>query len=266
MRFDGKVAIITGAGGGIGLATARVTLSGRGRWLAAVDIDGALLESLMGELSGLPGEVTPYVSDAMDPEQVKATVEDVINRWGRVDILVNCLGGTAGAPNSRARIEDVTIEEWQMVLDFNLRGVFLYCQAVLPHMKEQQSGKIVNISSQVRYGKSEIVASYVASKAAIVGLTNRIAHEAGFYGVNANTVAPGLTLTPRVAARALGHAHAGGARTVLGPHPAAARRHARGPGQGHRLPGLFGRRLHHGAGDGGRRRRVLGRSRAAMQP
>ena len=199
MRFDGKVAIITGAGGGIGVATARIMV-GEGARLAAVDIDGALLESLMGELSGLPGEVTPYVSDAMDPEQVKVTVEDVINRWGRVDILVNCIGGTAGAPDSTARIEDITVDEWQKVLDFNLRGVFLYCQAVLPHMKQQQSGKIVNISSQVRYGKADIVASYVTSKAGIVGLTNRIAHEAGFYGVNANTVAPGLTLTPRVAA------------------------------------------------------------------
>ena len=166
MRFDGKVAIITGAGGGIGVATARIMV-GEGARLAAVDIDGALLESLMGELSGMAGEVVPYVSDALDPEQVSATVEDVVNRWGRVDILVNTVGGTAGAPNSRARIEDVTVDEWQKVLDFNLRGTFLYCQAVLPHMKQQQSGKIVNLSSQVRYGKAEIVASYVASKAGV---------------------------------------------------------------------------------------------------
>lgn len=199
MRFEDKVAIITGASGGIGAATARV-MAGEGARLAAVDIDGVLLESLMGELEGLPGEVVPYASDAMDPDLVTATVEDVVSRWGRVDILVNCLGGTAGAPDSRARIEDVTVDQWQKVLDFNLRGVFLYCKAVLPHMKQQGSGKIVNISSQVRYGKAEIVASYVASKAGIVGLTNRIAHEAGAYGVNANTVAPGLTLTPRVAA------------------------------------------------------------------
>lgn len=199
MRFDGKVAIITGAGGGIGAATARI-LVGEGARLAAVDVDGALLESLMGDLAGLPGEVVPYVSNALDPDQVAVAVEDVVNRWGRVDILVNTVGGTAGTPDSTARIEDVKVDEWQRVLDFNLRGTFLYCQAVLPHMKRQGSGKIVNISSQVRYGKADIVASYVASKAGVVGLTNRIAHEAGTYGINANTVAPGLTLTPRVAA------------------------------------------------------------------
>ena len=198
MRFEGKVAIITGAGGGIGSATARI-LVGEGARLAAVDIDGGLLESLMGELSGLPGETVPYASDARDPEQVAGTVEDVVNRWGRVDILVNCLGGAVVNPDAPERTEDLTIDAWQEMLDFNLRGVFLYCQAVLPHMKRQGAGKIVNISSQVRYGKTDIAVSYVAAKAGIVGLTNRIAHEAAFYGVNANTVAPGLTLTARVA-------------------------------------------------------------------
>ena len=199
MRFEGKVAIITGAGGGIGAATARIMV-GEGARVAAVDIDGALLETLLGQLSALPGEVDPLVSDALDPDQVRNTVEDVVSRWGRVDILVNCVGGTAGVPNSSARLEDLDVDDWQRVLDFNLRGTFLYCQAVLPHMKKQASGKIVNLSSQVRYGKAEIIASYVASKAGVVGLTNRIAHEAGFYGITANVVAPGLTLTPRVAA------------------------------------------------------------------
>ena len=204
MRFSGRVAIVTGAANGIGFATARLLVQ-EGASLAAVDVDQQGLNGLVTELEGAPGEVVIYPSDVLDPEQVAATVVDVLARWSRLDILVNCVGGSTVIDNDGAVVEAMEPDEWRRMIDFNLLGTFLYCRAVLPHMKRQESGKIVNLSSGSRHGRNRrSSAAYAASKAAVVALTAKLGHEAGPYGVNVNAVAPSLTLTARIEERRWG--------------------------------------------------------------
>lgn len=215
MRFADMVAIITGAGNGIGRATANILVSEGGR-VAAVDILGESLDSLVDELTGFSGEAFPLVADALDPDQVQATVRSVLDRWGRVDILVNCVGGSAIIHNRKRPVEELEIEEWDRLLDFNLRATFLYCRAVLPHMKRQRSGKIINLSSRAATGLTQNSAAYSAAKAAIIGFTAKVAQEAGPYGINVNSIAPSMTLTPRVAELSWGTLSSEEQQAILG--------------------------------------------------
>ncbi len=200
VRFEGKVAIITGAAGGIGSATARLMTSESGK-VAAVDSDEAGLAALVAATGDHSGELTPLLADAFEPEAVRAAVGSVLERWGHIDVLVNCVGGSTVIPDRERPVEKLTLEEWKRLIDFNLDSAFLFCREVLPQMKRQHSGKIVNLSSRAATGLDGSPSAYSAAKAGIIAMTMRIAREAGPYGVNVNAVAPDTTLTQRVVDR-----------------------------------------------------------------
>ncbi len=197
MRFEDKVAIVTGAAGGIGSATV-LLLAQEGARVAALDLDKTGLDKLVEDSGDFSGPITPFVADAFDPDEVQRTVQAVIDWTGHVDILINCVGGSTVIANSGRPVEELEPEEWKRVLDFNLDSTFLFCRAVLPLMKQQRSGKIVNLSSRSATGLGSTPSAYAAAKAGIVAFTTRVANEAGPFGINVNAVAPDTTLTRRI--------------------------------------------------------------------
>src|SRR5438093_3142559 len=201
MRFTERVALITAAGSGIGRATAEI-IGGEGGIVVGVDTDKGRLEEAMGAIRRAGGQAHARPADALDPAQVEDVVDGVVREHGRIDILVNAVGGSTIIPRPAATVEELTLAEWQRLLAFNLDGTFLFCHAVAPVMKQQRSGKIVNISSVAGRGLSASSSSaYTAAKGGIIAFTRKLAHELGPFGVNVNAIAPSLTLTERIRPR-----------------------------------------------------------------
>ena len=193
-RFSGKVAIVTGAGRGMGKATA-LTLARDGAAVVVNDVNPKLAEAVAKEIEAAGGQVLAYVADVSDEAQVQAMVDATVERFGTVDILVN----NAGILRSTSPLETIPLEEWELVMTVNVTGVFLCTKAVLPIMKAQRSGKIVNISSSAGRSTSTFGgAHYTTSKAAVLGLSRHTAREAAPYNVNVNAVAPGSMDTEMV--------------------------------------------------------------------
>ena len=192
-RFDGQVVIVTGAGRGIGLRIARA-FGREGARLALLDIDEAAVEKLAAELADGKVDVLPLRTDVTVGAEVRRAVDAAVRRWQRVDVLVNNAGGF---PKIKAT-EDIDDDEWEQILRFNLSSTFLCSKAVLPIMKRQRSGRIINMSSVVARGAPVTVTShYAASKAAILGFTRHLAREVGADGITVNAVAPGTVATER---------------------------------------------------------------------
>jgi len=177
-----RVAIVTGAARGIGLATARLMAS-QGIGVAMVDRD---VDELAKVSKGL-GLALPY--DVSDADQVERMVEETVRHFGRIDILVNNAGIADFGP-----IEETTFERWRRVMETNLDGVFLCSQAVIPALK-QTKGSIVNIASISGLRASTLRVAYGTSKAAVIHLTQQQASELGEYGIRVNCVCPGPVRT-----------------------------------------------------------------------
>lgn len=193
-RFGGKVAIVTGAGRGMGRATA-LTLAREGAMVAVNDIRGDLVDAVVNEIESGGGHAIACIADVSDPVQVQMMVDATVERFGTVDILIN----NAGILRITSPIEDISPTEWDQVMAVNVRSMFLCTRAVLPIMKSRRSGKIVNISSSAGRSTSTFGgAHYTTSKAAVLGLTRHTAREAAPFDINVNAVAPGSMDTEMV--------------------------------------------------------------------
>jgi NAD(P)-dependent dehydrogenase (short-subunit alcohol dehydrogenase family) len=198
MRFRDKVALITAAASGIGRATAEIMAAEDGT-IAAVDTDAGRLASLTASIQAAGGTVHARRADALDPAQVAEVVTGVARDLGRIDVLVNAVGGSTIIARPAATVDELSFSDWQRLIDFNLDGTFLFCHAVAPVMKRQGSGKIVNLSSIAGRGLSAASSSaYAAAKGGIIAFTRKLAVELGPFGITVNAIAPSLTLTERI--------------------------------------------------------------------
>lgn len=185
-----KVCLITGAGRGLGEAAARL-LHREGARLALCDLNPEGIQRLAGSLDPSGRGVLCLRADVTSETQVQAAVDEAVRFFGRIDVLVNCAGIIKHSP-----IEQMSLEAFESVIRVNLTGTFLSCRSVVPVMKKQGGGKIVNIASLGgRTGRPGVGVNYAASKAGVIGLTQTLAREVGPAGIYVNAIAPGPILT-----------------------------------------------------------------------
>jgi NAD(P)-dependent dehydrogenase (short-subunit alcohol dehydrogenase family) len=191
-RLLDRNAIVTGAGRGMGLAIARA-LHQEGARVAIVDIDEKGIMEASQQLDGKYERVMAKRVDVTHKTEVINLVKEMKKLWGSVDILVNNAGGALNTPYVLEEIEE---KDWNLVVDVNLKGAFLCCQAVIPEMVRQRGGVIVNISALAGHWRASLAGvQYTAAKAGVEGLTRQLAYDWGKFGIRVNGVAPTVTLT-----------------------------------------------------------------------
>ena len=181
-----RVAIVTGAGRGIGRSIAQ-TLAGEGAVVVVTDIRQELLDDVNAEWAKNGWKGATFLCDVRDSAASKAVVGEIVKRYGRIDILVNNAG-----VGGRGEVEVLSEEMWDLNLDVNLKGTFLMCQAVIPTMKRQKSGRIINAASFAAIIPIVGSAAYAASKAGVHYFTRVLAGELGPWDITVNCYAPGM--------------------------------------------------------------------------
>jgi len=189
MKLAGRVAIVTGAGQGIGRAIA-AKLSAEGAEVVIADVNSDTARKAAADLGGLA-----VTTDVSSPEQVEALVQEVLGRHGKIDVLVNNAAIVPFVP-----WPELDFAQWRSIMSVNLDGVFLTCHAVYPHMQAAGYGRIVNIASNVVVAGTPNMAHYVAAKGGVMAFTRALATELGGSGITVNAVAPGLTASEGVLA------------------------------------------------------------------
>ncbi len=178
--LSGQVALVTGAGSGLGAATARL-LTEHGAWVVLADID----KEAAGEVTAKHGG-RPLYMDLNDPGSIEGGVEDVLGTEGKIDVLVNAAGLDFIRPAS-----ELTLEEWDNVVNVNLRAPWLLAKAIMPHMMGRGSGQILNVASTAAKKGWENAAAYASSKHGLLGLTQVLHAEGRIKGVRAMVIVPG---------------------------------------------------------------------------
>lgn len=195
-RLSASIAIVTAAGQGLGEAIAK-TFAREGAAVAVVDINLAGAQRVGAEIEAAGGVALVLQADVTHAEEVAAMVKAVLERWGTVDVLVNAAGGF----HRFAPITEITDEEWDRVINLNLKSAFFCARAVAPIMTARKKGRIVSIASGSGVAPNPYAPSYLpygAAKAGLIGFTKLLARDLGKYGITVNAVSPGTTLTPRV--------------------------------------------------------------------
>jgi len=193
--LSGKCAVITGGAGGIARASA-LLLAGEGATIVLVDIDRETAEGIALEIRSTGARSKAIIADITSGVEVDRMFSEAVEFMGGVDILINCVGGYKAYVN----FEDISENEWDRILGINLKSVFLCCKKVVPLMKGKKWGRIINFGSLAGRSASSGTspAHYASAKGAVSILTQYIAKEVAPFGITANTIAPGTTLTPRV--------------------------------------------------------------------
>jgi NAD(P)-dependent dehydrogenase (short-subunit alcohol dehydrogenase family) len=201
-RLSGRTAIVTGGAKGIGRHYSQA-LAGEGAEVMIADIaDGAALAE---EIAGKYGRnaTTSMVFDVSDEDSVKELVARTIERFGKIDVLVN--NAALFAPLQEQKFTDIDVELWDRVMAVNVRGPFLMAKHVVPHMKARGYGKIINIGSGTAFRGIPWMLHYVTSKGAVMSFTRALSRELGEHGIRVNTLSPGFTMSDTVVEQNPGH-------------------------------------------------------------
>ena len=192
VNLNEQVAIVTGGANGIGRAIVQRLIENDAH-VVIVDIDGEAGEQAVEEVVAAGGTCISLVGDVSNPEQMEGMVEQVMARFGQINILINNAG--INTRSDRVPIHEYSLEDWHRIVDIDLTGVFVTSRAVIPEMLKSPGGRIVNISSIAGLVPLRLQCAYVAAKAGVASLTRAMAVELGAQGILVNAVAPGSTLT-----------------------------------------------------------------------
>jgi 3-oxoacyl-[acyl-carrier protein] reductase len=191
MRLNGRVAVVTGAGQGLGEAIA-VRFADEGAAVMVNDFNGETAAHTADAIRRSGGKASVVVGSATDEAAMREVMERAVAELGSLDIVVN----NAGITRDKL-LKDMSVEDWDAVLNLNLRGVFLGCKYATPYMVKKGWGRVINMSSRAHLGNKGQV-NYSASKAGVIGLSRSLSMELGKFGVTVNCIAPGVIETPGV--------------------------------------------------------------------